>query len=97
MPRLNRRRRSVETAKHREGSLLMKAKFVMAAVVVVAALSAPLAAQAQGVIGGGQQGVAIGQRAAGPVGAVVGGVVGGVKGVIGIPQEPVPVRHRRSR
>ncbi len=82
----------------------MKAKFVMA-VVVVAAFSAPLAAQAQGIVGGGQQGVAIGQRAAGPVGAVVGGVVGGViggvvggvKGVIGIPQEPVPVHHRRNR
>jgi len=74
----------------------MKAKFVMA-VVVVAASSVPFAAQAQGIVGGGQQGVAIGQRAAGPVGALVGGVVGGVKGVIGIPQEPVPVHHRRSR
>ncbi len=82
----------------------MKAQLAMA-VIVVAALSAPLAAQAQGIIGGGQQGVAIGQRAAGPVGAVVGGVVGGVvdgvvggvKGVIGIPQEPVPVRQRRAR
>jgi hypothetical protein len=28
---------------------------------------------------------------------VVGGVVGGVRGVIGIPPEPVPVRHRRNR
>jgi len=74
----------------------MKAQFAMAA-VVVAAVSVPFAAQAQGIIGGGQQGVAVGQRAAGPVGAVVGGVVGGVKGVIGIPQETVPVRHRRPR
>jgi hypothetical protein len=63
-------------------------------IVAAAALAAPVAAQAQGVIGGGKQGVAVGQRAAGPVGAVVGavvggavgGVVGGVKGVIGIPQ-----------
>ena len=83
----------------------MKTQFAMA-VVVVAVLAAPLSAQAQGIVGGGQQGIAIGQRAAGPVGAVVGGVVGGavggvvggVKGVIGIPQETVPVaRHRRAR
>ena len=85
----------------------MKTQFAVA-VVVVAALAAPLSAQAQGIIGGGQQGVAMGQRAAGPVGAVVGGVVGGavggvvggVKGVIGIPQEtapaPVAARHRRA-
>lgn len=83
----------------------MKAQFAMA-VVVVAAVSVPVAAQAQGIVGGGQQGAAIGHRAAGPVGAVagavvggaVGGVVGGVKGVIGIPQhDDQPVRHRRHR
>src|SRR6516225_6526033 len=68
MPRVNSRASVVETANIRRGSLLMKAKLVMA-VVVVAAVSAPLAAQAQGIIGGGQQGIAIGQRTAGPVGA----------------------------
>ncbi|MBO0750596.1 MAG: hypothetical protein J2P53_00680 [Bradyrhizobiaceae bacterium] len=68
----------------------MKIKF--AAIAIVAALAVPAAAQAQGIIGGSKEGVARGQRAAGPVGAVVGGVlggvvggvVGGVKGVIGI-------------
>lgn len=82
----------------------MKTQFAVA-VVVVAALAVPLSAQAQGIIGGGQQGVAMGQKAAGPVGAVVGGVVGGavgavvggVKGVIGVPQEPAPVVARPRR
>ncbi len=43
-------------------------------------LTLPLAAQAQGVIGGSERGAAEGGAAAGPVGAVVGGVVGGVTG-----------------
>ena len=38
----------------------------------IAALLAPVAAQAQGIVRGGQHGAAVGQRAAGPVGAVVG-------------------------
>jgi hypothetical protein len=71
----------------------MKVKFTL--VVVIAALAAPVAAHAQGIIGGGQEGIAVGQQVAGPIGAVVGavvggavgGVVGGVKGVIGIPQQ----------
>lgn len=43
-------------------------------------LALPVAAQAQGVIGGSEQGAAEGAHDAGPVGAVVGGVVGGVAG-----------------
>jgi hypothetical protein len=67
------------------------------AIGVFAVLALPLAAQAQGIVRGGERGAAEGERAAGPAGAVVGGVVGGVaggvvggvKGVLGIP------RHHR--
>jgi len=47
-------------------------------------------ANAQGVVGGVDQGSREGARAAGPVGAVVGGggVVGDVNGVLGIEQRP---------
>jgi hypothetical protein len=70
----------------------MKVKFALA--VVIAAFAAPVATHAQGIIGGSQQGVAMGQQVFGPIGAVVGGVVGGavggvvggIRGVIGIPQ-----------
>jgi hypothetical protein len=70
----------------------MKARFVWAAAVLTL-LAMPLAAQAQGVIGGAQEGARVGNRAAGPVGGavgavgggVVGGVVGGVRGAIGAP------------
>ncbi len=59
---------------------------------IVAALMLPVAAQAQGVVGGAAEGVREGERAAGPVGAVVGGtiggVVGGINGVLGIDQRP---------
>ena len=66
---------------------------------IIALLAMPLAARAQGVIGGGERGAAEGGRAAGPVGAVVGGVaggvaggvLGGVRGVVG-----APGRHYRG-
>jgi hypothetical protein len=49
-------------------------------------------AQAQGIIGGVQQGSEDGARAAGPVGGfvggVVGGVTGGVAGLLGVDQRP---------
>lgn len=49
-------------------------------------------AQAQGIIGGAEQGASDGNRAAGPVGAIVGGAVGGVtggiSGLLGIDQRP---------
>jgi len=52
----------------------------------------PLVADAQGVVGGAQNGADEGNRQAGPVGAVVGGAVGavtgGVNGLLGIDQRP---------
>jgi hypothetical protein len=80
--------------------------------VLLAAIAAPLAAQAQGVPGGAAHGFHEGNRIAGPVGAVVGtavgGVIGGVEGVFGINQRPVAYsefaeapppayRHRKVR
>lgn len=77
---------------------------ILAAAIVGAALSLPLAAHAQGLVRGAQDGAAVGNRAAGPVGGVVGGAVGagvggavgGVKGVLGIPQDTRP-RYRTTR
>lgn len=61
------------------------------AILVCAAL-APVAAQAQGIVGGAARGAEEGGRAAGAPGAVVGGavggVVGGVAGLLGIDQRP---------
>jgi hypothetical protein len=63
---------------------------ILFASIIVAAVSAPLAAQAQqsGVPGGWVYGANEGYRIAGPIGAIVGapvgGVVGGVHGVLGI-------------
>lgn len=76
---------------------------LLCATVIVAAMSAPLAAQAQGVPGGFAHGASEGWRIAGPVGAIVGapvgGVIGGIEGVLGIGpsyQEPPPrVSNRR--
>jgi hypothetical protein len=71
--------------------------------VIVAAVAAPLTANAQGVPGGFVHGANEGYRIAGPVGAVVGapvgGVIGGVEGLLGITPAyyapPPPVAHRR--
>ena len=57
--------------------------------ILAGALALPLCAQAQGIIGGAQQGIAVGNNVAGfpgaAVGAVVGGVFGGVVGgVVGV-------------
>jgi hypothetical protein len=72
------------------------------AAVIVAAMSAPFAAQAQGVPGGFAHGANEGWRIAGPIGAVVGapvgGVIGGIEGVLGVGpsyQEPPRVAQRR--
>ncbi len=69
---------------------------------MVAAMAAPLSAQAQGVPGGFAHGANEGWRIAGPIGAVVGapvgGVIGGIEGVLGISpayQEPPRVTHQR--
>ena len=68
------------------------ARRIAAISIVCASLALPSLAQAQGVIGGTEQGARDGARAAGPVGAVVGGVVGGVAGgvagVLGVDQRP---------
>ncbi len=57
---------------------------------------APLAAQAQGLVGGAEEGYHEGGRRAGPVGAVVGGAlgagVGTVNGALGI--HPRGYHHR---
>ena len=67
----------------------MKAVF---SAVVVASLTMPLAAQAQGIAGGAQRGAEEGAAAAGPIGGVIGGVVGGVAGgitgLLGVDQRP---------
>jgi hypothetical protein len=79
---------------------------ILGAAAVAAILALPVTAEAQGVIGGAQQGATVGNRAAGPiggavggvVGGVTGGVVGGVRGVIGAPQHTGSVRkvHRKK-
>jgi hypothetical protein len=55
-------------------------------------LVVPIAAGAQGVVRGADEGIHEGDRAAGPVGAVAGGAVGavagGVAGLLGVDQRP---------
>ncbi len=55
----------------------------MGIMVVAALLSTPLAAQAQGLVGGAARGADDGAAAAGPVGAIVGGAVGAATGTVG--------------
>lgn len=52
-------------------------------VVMAALLSTPIAAQAQGLVGGAERGADEGGAAAGPVGAIVGGAVGAATGTVG--------------
>jgi hypothetical protein len=65
-------------------------KTMISAALLVLAL--PIAAQAQGIIGGAQRGAEEGAAAAGPVGGVVGGVLGGVTGgvagLLGVEERP---------
>lgn len=75
-------------------------------IMVAAALVAtPMAAQAQGLVGGAERGADEGAAAAGPVGAIVGGAVGAatgtVNGILGIGDRPrfrsyVEEQHIRS-
>jgi hypothetical protein len=51
--------------------------------VMTALLATPVAAQAQGLVGGAERGADQGAAAAGPVGAVVGGAVGAATGTVG--------------
>src|SRR6201990_1182208 len=60
----------------------MQTKFA-SAMIVMAALALPVAAQAQGTVRGAQEGADQGNRAAGPIGAIVGGAVGAATGTVG--------------
>jgi len=60
----------------------MHTKFLLPT-ILLAALTLPMAAQAQGTIRGAERGAAQGGHDAGPVGAVVGGTLGAVAGTIG--------------
>jgi Protein of unknown function (DUF1236) len=51
--------------------------------MLLALLTVPMAAHAQGTVRGMERGAAQGERDAGPVGAVVGGTIGAVAGTIG--------------
>jgi Protein of unknown function (DUF1236) len=53
------------------------------AMMFLAAMALPGAVQAQGTVRGAEEGAAVGNRDAGPVGAVVGGAVGAVTGTVG--------------
>ena len=59
-------------------------------------LAVPMAAQAQGLVGGAEEGAARGSRDAGPIGGVVGGAIGAgvgtVNGALGI--RPYYHHHR---
>lgn len=65
---------------------------LIATAAMLAAMTLPLSAQAQGVPGGIERGARDGGDAAGPVGAIVGGavggVVGGVAGLLGVDERP---------
>ena len=52
-------------------------------IAVIATLTLPVAALAQGTVRGAQEGAAEGGRAAGPIGAIVGGAVGAATGTVG--------------
>jgi len=54
---------------------------VVVPALLITALTLPVAAQAQGIVGGAQRGAEEGAAAAGPVGGVVGGVLGGGAGI----------------
>ena len=65
---------------------------IATAALMAASLFLPLAAQAQGIVGGAAEGSRQGAEAAGPIGGVLGGVAGGVAGgiagLLGVDQRP---------
>jgi Protein of unknown function (DUF1236) len=60
----------------------MQTKFVVPT-ILLALMTVPTTAHAQGTVRGMERGAAQGERDAGPVGAVVGGTIGAVTGTIG--------------
>lgn len=56
---------------------------ILTPLALIAMLTLPMAAQAQGTLRGAEEGAAEGGRAAGPVGAIVGGAVGAAAGTVG--------------
>ena len=60
----------------------MQAKGLVAA-ALIAMLTAPVIARAEGTVRGAQEGAEEGGRAAGPLGAIVGGTVGAATGTVG--------------
>jgi hypothetical protein len=76
---------------------------IFAAAAMIVTLALPIAASAQGIVGGAAEGSREGDRAAGPIGGVVGGALGavggGIAGLIGADQRPrfheYVVRERR--
>jgi uncharacterized protein DUF1236 len=56
---------------------------LLGSIFLLASLTIPMAAQAQGTMRGAERGAAQGDRDAGPVGAVVGGALGAVAGTVG--------------
>ena len=77
-----------------EEDIMVRYAFAFAA---VAAFAMPAVADAQGLVGGAEQGYHAGDRALGPVGGIVGGAVGAgvgtVNGALGI--HPRYYRHHR--
>ncbi len=67
-------------------------KSIATAALIAASLCLPLAAHAQGIVGGAAEGSRQGAEAAGPIGGVLGGVAGGVAGgiagLLGVDQRP---------
>ena len=71
--------------------------------VLLATLTLPMTAQAQGTLRGAEEGAAAGGQAAGPLGAIVGGTIGAatgtVGGILGVEERPrfreYVVRERR--
>jgi hypothetical protein len=56
---------------------------ILVPTMLLALMTMPMAAHAQGTVRGMERGAAQGERDAGPVGAVVGGTIGAVAGTIG--------------
>lgn len=73
-------------------------RLLAGAALLLALMSLPQAAKAQGIVRGAQEGAYQGNRVAGPVGGAVGGVVGaGVGGAVGAVEGVLGIPHRHYR